>query len=350
MYAQDIMQKKSEFDDDFFKPKIAVVGVGGGGNNTIHRLSSIDIKGASLYALNTDGKQLSMLPSNISSIMLGREITSGLGAGGYPEVGERAAELTRDKIAEIVRDKNLVFVTAGMGGGTGTGASPVVARIAKEQGAIVVGIVTTPFSLERVRLNTAKSGISKLRENLDTLIIIDNNRLVKLYPNLPIEKTFRLADEITAKAVRGITETITQPSLMNLDFADVRSIMGIGGFSVICVGGASGHDRADEVVKSTMNNKLLDVNVENAKGVLFHITGGTDLTLGEATRIGTKLTESVSDNAYVCWGARLDPSYKDQVEVIAIFTGVSGSDFDAGKKDDTELSWSRLSQRPRFMD
>ncbi len=310
---------------DLFKPRIAVVGVGGGGNNTVHRLSSMDIKGAGLFAFNTDGKQLGMLSANITKLMLGQEITHGLGAGGFPEMGERAAELSRANIELLLKDTNLVFLTAGMGGGTGTGAAPVVAKAAKEAGAIVVGIVTLPFSLERVRLETARRGISKLRQNIDTLIVIDNQRLVTLYPNLPIEQTFRLADEITAKAVRGITETITQPSLINTDFADIKSIMAVGGISMISVGSAQGSDRVNEVVRNTLSNKLLDVDYENAKGVLLHITGGPDMTLGEANAIGEKLTDKVSANASVTWGARLDPDCSGRIEVIAIFTGVSGS-------------------------
>ncbi len=313
--------------DEFeaFKPRISVVGVGGGGNNTIQRLSVMDIKGAGLYAFNTDGKQLGMLNQNINRIMLGRQLTNGLGAGGFPEMGEKAADLSRAEIEMALNDKNLIFLTAGMGGGTGTGAAPVIARIAKEAGAIVVGIVTLPFSLERVRLETARKGIAKLRQNIDTLIVIDNQRLVQLYPNLPIEQTFKLADEITAKAVRGITETITQPSMINLDYADLRNIMTGGGLSMISVGTGSGHNKVEDVVKNTLTNKLLDVDYTNAKGVLMHITGGPDLTLGECNKIGEMLTESVDTNASVTWGARLDPEYQGKAEVIAIFTGVSGS-------------------------
>ncbi|MCL5100426.1 MAG: cell division protein FtsZ [Candidatus Marsarchaeota archaeon] len=330
-------------NEDFFKPRIGVVGVGGGGNNTVHRLSAMDIKGASLFAFNTDAKQLGMLNDNITKVMLGNEITHGFGAGGYPEVGEKAAELSSQNIDMLLKDMNLVFLTAGMGGGTGTGAAPVVARIAKENGAIVVGIVTMPFSLERVRLETARRGIEKLRENIDTLIVIDNQRLVSLYPNLPIEKTFSIADEVTAKAVRGITETITQPSMVNIDFADIRQIMSHGGLAMISIGSANGNNRVEDVVKDTLNNRLLDVNYEDAKGILFHITGGSDMTLGEATRIGEKLTEKIASDANVIWGARLDPSYSSNTEVIAIFTGVTGSSIlGNSRKTESGLGLGRL--------
>lgn len=310
---------------EFFKPKIAVVGVGGGGNNTVQRLSVMDIKGAGLFAFNTDAKHLSMLNPNITKLILGKELTHGLGAGGFPEIGEKSAELSRNEIEFLLKDTNLVFITAGMGGGTGTGAMPVVARIAKEAGAIVIGIVTLPFSLERVRLETAKKGVEKLRQNLDTVVVIDNQKLVSLYPNLPIEKTFSLADEITAKAVRGITETITQPSLINLDFADVRAIMAAGGLAMISVGMGQGSGKVDDSVNSTLKNKLLDVDYSKASGVLLHIIGGPDLTLGEANEIATKLTDRIATNSNVTWGARLDPNYMGKVEIIGIFTGVSGS-------------------------
>jgi cell division protein FtsZ len=320
---------------ELFKPKIAVVGVGGGGNNTVQRLSMMDIKGAGLFAFNTDAKHLSMLNPNITKLILGKEITHGLGAGGFPEIGQKCAELSRNEIEFLLKDTNLVFMTAGMGGGTGTGAMPVVARIAKEAGAIVIGIVTLPFSLERVRLDAARKGVEKLKQNVDTVVVIDNQKLVSLYPNLPIERTFMLADEITAKAVRGITETITQPSLINLDFADVRTIMSAGGLAMISVGSGQGSNKVDDSVNSTLKNKLLDVDYSKASGVLLHIIGGPDLTLGEANEIATKLTDRIATNANVTWGARLDPDYMGKVEIIGIFTGVEGSSV-TGKEPENE--------------
>ena len=337
MFDQYDQSKQSPNQDDFefFKPKIAVVGVGGAGNNTVQRLSSLDIKGASLFAFNTDLKQLGMLSSSITKLMLGGQLTHGLGAGGFPEMGEKSAEMSRRDIELLTKDCNLVFMAAGMGGGTGTGAMPVVARIAKDNGAIVVGIVTLPFSLERVRLETAKKGIDKLRNCVDTLVVIDNQRLVTLFPNMPIEQTFMMADEITAKAVRGITETITQPSLINIDFADVRAIMSGGGLAMISVGMAQGSNKVADAVTSTLKNKLLDVDYSKATGVLMHIIGGPDLTLGDANQIGTKLTENLSPNANVTWGARLDPTYTGKIEIIAIFTGVGGESV-MGKKPEEE--------------
>ncbi|MDE1870106.1 MAG: cell division protein FtsZ [Candidatus Micrarchaeota archaeon] len=320
---------------ELFKPRISVAGVGGGGNNTVQRLSALDVKGASLFAFNTDNKQLLTLNPVIKKIALGYSLTRGLGAGGFPDMGEKAAEMSRSEIDELLRDTNLLFLTAGMGGGTGTGAAPVVARIAKENGAVVVGIVTIPFSLERSRLNTAKKGIERLRQHVDTLIVIDNQRLVNLYPNLQIEQAFKLADEITSRAVRGITEAITQPSMVNIDYADVRAIMSAGGLAMISVGSGQGGNRVEDVVKNTLKNKLLDVEYEGATGVLLHITGGPDMTLGEANKIGEMLTSSVSPNASVTWGARLENDNQGRIDVIAIFTGVTSPGiFGTMKKDE----------------
>lgn len=336
-------QQFSQEDYEFFKPRIAVVGVGGGGTNTVQRLSAMGVKGASLFAFNTDAKHLGMLNSDITKLLIGKDLTHGLGAGGFPDIGEKSAELSRNDIQLLIKDNNLIFLTAGMGGGTGTGAAPIVGRIAKESGAITIGVVTIPFALERVRLATAKKGIEKLRQSVDTLIVIDNQKLVQLYPNLPIEKTFAIADEITAKAVGGISETITQPSLINLDFADVRNLMNAGGLAMISVGVGQGSSKVEDVVKNTLKNKLLDVDYSKATGVLLHIIGGPDLTLGDANAIGTKLTDSIATNASVTWGARLDPNYTGKVEVIAIFTGVEGSSLIGKEKEEEQgLGLGRL--------
>ncbi len=312
-------------DDELFRVRIAVCGVGGGGVNTVQRLRSLGAGGADLIAANTDSKHLNGLSPELRKILLGKAITRGLGAGGYPNVGNKAAEISRPELTEALNNYNLVFITAGMGGGTGTGAAPVVADIAKSSGAIVIGIVTFPFKLERVRLEVAKRGIEELSKKVDTLIVIDNQRLVEIYQNLTIEQAFNMADEITSKAVRGITETINRPSLINLDFSDVRTIMRGGGLSMISIGEASGPDRVERVVRDALKNRLLDVDYESANGILFNITGGEDMTMGEANAIGTKLTSNIPQNANVAWGARIDPAYNGRVEVITIFSGVKGS-------------------------
>ncbi|MEM0147748.1 MAG: cell division protein FtsZ [Candidatus Micrarchaeaceae archaeon] len=313
---------ENNLDDDLFKPKILVCGIGGGGSNTVNRISRMDIKGAQLLAMNTESKHLNSLSSNMKKLLLGKEITRGMGAGGYPEIGRKAAELSRDDISRALGEVNLLFLTAGMGGGTGTGAAPIVAQLAKDKGAIVIGIVTFPFALERVRLDVAKKGIEELKNVSDTLIVIDNQRLVSVYRNIAIEQAFALADEITANAVKGITEMITTPSLMNLDFADVRTVIKKGGLAMISLGEGEGNDKIDKVVESTLKNRLLDVSYENAKGVLLGIIGGEELTIGEANEIGNRITSSVAPDANVTWGARIDPAYNGKVQVIAIFTGV----------------------------
>ncbi len=322
--------KAAEFDV-FETPRIMVVGSGGGGCNSVNRLAKAGIKGADLVAINTDKMHLLTVSDSVKKLLIGASLTRGLGAGGYPEMGAKCADVSREALEKTFDKADMVFLTAGMGGGTGTGSAPVLADIAKKKGAIVISIVTYPFALERARLAKADQGIENLKAQSDTLIVIDNNRLVQLVPNLPIDQAFNVADEIIARAVRGITETITTPSLINLDFADVRAVMSNGGVSMIAVGEAKGNNRSEDVVKNTLNNVLLDVDYTGATGVLLHVTGGPDMTLGECNQIGEMLTERVDPNATVIWGARIDPAMEGKIEVIAIFTGIK-SPYVLGKK------------------
>jgi len=246
----------------------------------------------------------------------------GLGAGGFPELGAKAAESSHHELSDILANTHLLFLCAGMGGGTGTGSAPIIAEIAKEAGAIVIACVTFPFALERARLDKARDGIDKLRKVADTVVVIDNNKLVEYVPNLPLDKAFSVADEIVARAVKGITETIMEPSLVNLDFADIKSVMGGGRVAVISVGDGDGPDRIDRAVKNTLEHPLLDVDYKGATGALIHITGGEDMTLGEANQVGEKITEQLDPQAAITWGARVNPDLKDKLEVIAIITGV----------------------------
>jgi len=308
--------------EEFGAPKIMVIGAGGAGCNSISRIAEMGVSGAQLVAINTDKQQLALLSDDLVKILIGKSVTRGLGAGGYPEVGAKAAEVSRPALEEVLRGVDMLFITSGMGGGTGTGAAPVVAEIAKQQGAIVVAIVTYPFRMERARIIKAEEGINRLKDVCDTVVVIDNNRLVELVPNLPMQEAFKVADEVIARTVSGITETITQPSLVNLDYADVRAIMGNKGLSVIAVGESKSVDKVKEVVEDTLKNALLDVDVAGATGALIHITGGPELTLGEASQVGEKLTEKIDPKATVIWGARVDPTFENKIEVIAIFTGV----------------------------
>jgi cell division protein FtsZ len=301
--------------------KISVVGCGGAGTNTVSRLTQMGVTSAETIAINTDANHLKMVEAN-RKLLIGASLTKGLGAGGFPEVGRKCAEQARGKIGEMLSGSELVFITAGMGGGTGTGTAPVVAQVAKEQGAIAVGVVTFPFALERARLDKADWGLEALAETCDTVVIIDNNRLVQYVPNLPMNQAFAVADTLVAKAVKGISDTIMLPSLVNIDFADVRSILGNAGMAMISVGEASGRDRIAGVVKNTLEHPLLDVEYSGSKGALIHIQGGSQLSLGEVTQIGEGITEAFDQRANVIWGARVNPDMGEKVVVTSIITGV----------------------------
>ena len=310
--------------DEFGDPRIVIVGCGGAGNNTVNRLYNIGVEGADTIAINTDKQHLKMIEAD-TKILVGKSLTNGLGAGGDPSMGERATEMAQGTIKEVLGDADLVFVTAGMGGGTGTGAAPVVSKIAKEQGAIVVGMVSTPFNVERARTVKAEEGLEKLREEADSIIVLDNNRLLDYVPNLPIGKAFSVMDQIIAETVKGISETITQPSLINLDYADMTAIMNQGGVAVMLVGETQDKNKTNEVVKDAMNHPLLDVDYRGASGGLVHITGGPDLTLKEAEGIADNITERLDASANVIWGARIQENYKGKVRVMAIMTGVQSA-------------------------
>ncbi|NUN11728.1 cell division protein FtsZ [Candidatus Micrarchaeota archaeon] len=303
------------------KISIKVVGVGGAGTNTVHRLHSMGMKSAETIAINTDQNHLKMVEAD-RRVLIGAQMTRGMGAGGFPEVGMKAAEQSRDKLSELLQGAELVFITAGMGGGTGTGAAPVVAKIAKDQGAIVIGMVTYPFALERARLGKADWGLDALREACDTVVIIDNNRLVSYVPNLPMNQAFAVADTLVARSVKGIADTIMLPSLVNIDFADLKMIMSNAGVAMISVGEGSGNEKVASAVKNTLEHPLLDVDYAGSKGALVLITGGSQLTLGDAIKVGEGITETFDDKAYVKWGARVNPELGDKIVVTSIITGV----------------------------
>ncbi|SNZ12721.1 cell division protein FtsZ [Natronoarchaeum philippinense] len=318
------MEAIADDDDEFGDPRIVIVGCGGAGNNTVNRLYNIGVDGAETIAINTDKQHLKMIEAD-TKILVGKSLTSGLGAGGDPSMGERATEMAQGTIKDVLGNADLVFVTAGMGGGTGTGAAPVVSSIAKEQGAIVVGMVSTPFNVERARTVKAEEGLEKLRDEADSIIVLDNNRLLEYVPNLPIGKAFSVMDQIIAETVKGISETITQPSLINLDYADMTTIMNQGGVAVMLVGETQDKNKTEEVVKDAMNHPLLDVDYRGASGGLVHITGGPDLTLKEAEGIADNITERLEASANVIWGARIQEEYKGKVRVMAIMTGVQSA-------------------------
>ncbi len=305
--------------------RIVTVGLGGAGCNIVNRLLKAGVKGTDFVAINTDGQHFKIIDDRIKKILIGKALTRGLGAGGDAMVGAKAAEVDRPALEAAVSGAQLVFLTAGMGGGTGGGAISIMAQVAKEQGAIVVAMVTYPFNLERVRKAKAEEGIQELRKHCDSVIILDNNMLVKLVPNLPMNDAFALADSVLAKAIGGLVWTITQPSMINIDFADVRAIMVGGGVGFIAVGTGRGAAKVDAAAEGVLKNKLLDVNFENASGALVHISGGTSLTIGDAIHAGEIITEQMSQTANIKWGARIIPGFDDQLEIVAIVTGVKGS-------------------------
>lgn len=318
---------------------IKVIGVGGAGNNMVDWLYRKGIQGAEIIACNTDLQHLTVTEAD-RKFLLGKEVTRGLGCGGFPEKGAEAARESIQEIKDALRDSDLVLVCAGMGGGTGTGAAPVVAKVAKDAGAIVLGTITMPFKIERARVDKAEFGLQQLRQVCDTVIVIDNNRLVSIAGNLPIKQAFAVANELISTMIKGIVETIAVPSLVNLDYADVKAIMTNGGVAAIGVGSSDTGSRVEEAVRGAMENPLLDISYAGATGALIHITGGPDMTLDEVNRIGELVTESLDEDANVIWGARVLDEMKGKITVMTIITGVK-SPWILGKVDYAEPAYSR---------
>jgi len=302
--------------------KIKVVGVGGGGNNTLSRIHEIGVKGGEMIAVNTDAQDLLYAGAD-KKILIGRELTRGLGAGSNPRIGEEAAKETEHEIKKKLEGADMVFITCGLGGGTGTGAAPVIADIAKKQGALVIGVVTMPFTIEGAkRLENANLGLEKLESIVDTLIVIPNDKLLEVVPDLPLQTAFKVADEILTNAVKGIAELVTKAGLVNLDFADVKTIMLNGGVSLIGVGESDTEKRSKEAVAKAINNPLLDVDVSNAHGALVNIIGGPDMSLEEAKEIIEEIGKHLGDNARLIWGAQISPDMEKTIRVMLIITGV----------------------------
>ena len=300
---------------------IKVIGVGGAGSNMVSWLYKKGIKGAEITACNTDKQHLDITNSD-RKVLIGKNITRGLGCGGFPNKGAEAAQESIQELKEIIKGADMAFICAGMGGGTGTGAAPVIAQIVKESGAIVIGTVTMPFNIERARIDKAEFGLQQLRQVSDTVIVIDNNRLVKIAGNLPVQQAFAVANELIATMIRGIVETIAVPSLVNLDYADVKAIMTNGGVAAIGVGASDTTNRVDEAVKGALSNPLLDISYKGATGALIHIEGGPDMTLDEVNRAGELVTENLDPDANVIWGARVSEEMKGKITIMTIMTGV----------------------------
>lgn len=334
----------TNFDMDEFTARLAVVGVGGQGCNLVNRLHVSGLRSAKTIAVNTDAKHLNMIGAG-KKILIGKSTTKGLGAGGYPEVAAKAAMADIDQVNAAVSNYDLVFICGGLGGGTGTGAMPVVAKAAKEQGALVIAFVTYPFALERSRKVKANWGFQELNKVADTTIVVQNDKLLSYSPNLQMDKAFELIDSIASNAVRGIADTIMFPSMINLDLADIRSIMHDAGTAMINVGSGQGNERVKNAITSTVSHPLLDVDIEGAKGALVHISAGNGLTIEEATRIGGGVTEGLDGKANVKFAARVDEELGDQIRVMSIITGVKarfGDTTYGSRESDKNLSLDTL--------
>jgi cell division protein FtsZ len=302
--------------------RMLVLGVGGAGNNTVTRLMEMGIVGAECIAINTDALHLNISKAH-RKILIGEKLTKGLGVGGDPQLGRAAIEESRKRIEELLNGADIVFITAGLGGGTGTGAAPVIAEIAKKKGALTVGVVTTPFRIEKGRIEYAAQALTEMRRHCDTVVVIDNNKLIHLAPNMPINEAFKIADQVLANMIKGIVETISAPSLINLDFADFKTIVKRGGLAVIGVGESDAPNRAEEAVRNALRNPLLDVDYAGAKGALIHVSGDAQMTIEEANRVGEIVTEMMDDDALVIWGARVNPEMDGKLKVTLVLTGVN---------------------------
>ena len=323
------------------RAKITVVGTGGAGNNTISRLNEIGIEGARTITVNTDAQDLFYSRAD-KKLLLGRQICGGLGAGGEPTVGEECAEESEEDIREELEGSDMVFVTCGLGGGTGTGSAPIISKISKKAGALTVAVATMPFSAEGVkRRENAERGLEKLQAASDTVIVIPNDKLLEVAPNLPLNKAFMVSDEILGRAVKGITELITKTGLVSLDFADIRSIMKGSGMAMIGMGESESGDRAIESVHEALSSPLLDIDISNAKGALINISGSSDLTLQESEKIVQIVADKLDPEANIIWGAQIDEDLHNVIRTTIVVSGVKSkyniiSDDDEFADDDFE--------------
>ncbi|MBI2548820.1 cell division protein FtsZ [Candidatus Woesearchaeota archaeon] len=304
------------------KATIKVIGTGGGGNNTINRMAEIGISGCETIAVNTDAQDLLYTTAD-KKVLIGKAITKGLGAGSIPKVGEEAAREQEHELRKAIEGADMVFITCGLGGGTGTGSAPVIAEVAKKSGALTVGIVTVPFSMEgHRRYENAMMGLEKLENTVDTLIVIPNDKLLELAPDLPLQTSFKVADEILTNSVKGIAELVTRAGLVNLDFADIRAVMDKGGVALIGVGESDSENRAKEAVEKAISNPLLDVDITGANGALINIIGGPDMTLDEARSVVETVSQKLDDDAKIIWGAQISDDLQHTLRTMLIVTGV----------------------------
>ena len=328
--------------------RIKVIGVGGGGCNAVNRMIASDVTGVEFWAINTDAQALSRATAQ-NRLQVGEKLTRGLGAGGNPSIGQKAAEESRDEIANALEDTDLAFITAGMGGGTGTGAAPIVAEVAKEMGCLTVGVVTRPFTFEgRRRTSQSEEGIAALQTRVDTLIVIPNNKLLSVIDEqTPVQEAFRVADDILRQGVQGISDIITIPGLVNVDFADVRAVMADAGSALMGIGTASGKSRAAEAANQAISSPLLESSIQGAKGVVFNITGGGDLTLHEVNTAAETIYEGVDPEANIIFGAVIDDDKMEgEIRITVIATGFSGEEPTQGSKKESKTTTKNSNPTP----
>ena len=339
-----------EFDTDFIPlANIKVIGVGGGGNNAVNRMIAASLRGVEFISVNTDAQALSLARAEIK-MQVGTKLTKGLGAGANPEIGQKAAEENRDELIEILRGADMVFVTAGMGGGTGTGGAPVIAEVAKELGALTVGVVTRPFLFEgRKRQAQAEIGIQQLKAKVDTLITIPNDRLLQVVDKrTSITEAFRIADDVLRQGVQGISDLIARPGLINLDFADVKTIMRETGSALMGIGRATGENRAVEAAKAAISSPLLETSIQGARGVLLNITGGENMSLFEVHEAAEVIFEAADQEANIIFGAVIDPNLEDEIQITVIATGFDPKPVVTKKEKEKESQRTSEIEPPSF--
>ena len=322
--------------------RIKVVGCGGGGGNSVSRMKEIGIKGCEIIAVNTDAQDLLYTMAD-HKVLIGKELTHGLGAGSNPKIGEQAAKESEQDIRKKLGEADMVFITCGLGGGTGTGSAPVIADIAKKIGALTIGVVTLPFTVEgQKRIENSQYGLEKMASICDTLIVIPNDKLLEIAPELPMHTAFKVADEILTNSVKGITELVTKAGLVNLDFADIKAVMSNGGVSLIGIGESDSQHRAKDAVEKAIHNPLLDVDITNASGALVNIIGGNDMTLDEYREVMEVIGRKVSPNAKLISGAQISPDMEKSIKVLLIVTGVkstqiTGSSVELGDRGEGKI-------------
>jgi len=357
-YSEETKRTQEDARSDNIVPgnvaRIKVIGVGGAGCNAVNRMISSDVTGVEFWAINTDAQALSRA-SAPNRLQVGEKLTRGLGAGGNPSIGQKAAEESRDEISNALENTDLAFITAGMGGGTGTGAAPIVAEVAKEMGCLTVGVITRPFTFEgRRRTSQAEEGTSALQTRVDTLIVIPNNKLLSVIDEqTPVQDAFRVADDILRQGVQGISDIITIPGLVNVDFADVRAVMADAGSALMGIGTASGKSRAAEAATGAISSPLLESSIQGAKGVVFNITGGSDLTLHEVNTAAETIYDNVDPNANIIFGAVIDDEKMEgEIRITVIATGFSGEEPSKTQKKETKTAPQTknptpISQKPK---